>query len=152
MAMMGSPFAAIPRSALMIAGLIAAGSTSLPAAEQATADRSPKFRQCLRDSGGVTAAMQPCMADEYRRLDRALNIAYRDALRRLLGDTARSRLRDAQRSWLETRWDVCTDEVAQSGMAGGSGGQLVEGSCRLRVVSDRIDWLRAYPQPIPHGR
>ncbi len=96
--------------------------------------------------------MQTCMAGEYRRLDRALNAAYRDALRRLPSNAARSRLRDLQRTWLKTRWDICADEVARSGMAGGSGGQLVEASCRLRVVSDRTQWLREYPQPMPYGR
>jgi len=96
--------------------------------------------------------MQTCMAGEYRRLDLALNVAYRDALRRLPSNAARSRLRDLQRTWLKTRWDICADEVARSGMAGGSGGQLVEASCRLSVVSERTQWLRTYPQPKPHGR
>ncbi|MBJ7438565.1 MAG: DUF1311 domain-containing protein [Sphingopyxis sp.] len=92
------------------------------------------------------------MASEYRRLDRALNLAYRDALRRLPGDAARSRLRAFQRTWLKTRSDICTEEVVRSGMAGGSGGQLVEASCRLRILSERTQWLREYPQPIPYGR
>ena len=132
--------------------LLAASSGGLSAAEPPAPDRSPEFRQCVRDSAGVTAAMQNCLAGEYRRLDRALNAAYRDALSRLPGNAARSRLRDLQRTWLKTRWDICADEVARSGMAGGSGGQLVEASCRLGVVSKRTQWLRGYPQPMSHGR
>lgn len=135
-----------------VVAFLAASSGVLSAAEPPAADRSPEFRQCVRDSAGVTAAMQNCLAGEYRRLDRALNAAYRDALSRLPGNAARSRLRDLQRTWLKTRWDICADEVARSGMAGGSGGQLVEASCRLGVVSKRTHWLRAYPQPMSYGR
>lgn len=142
----------VRHSLLAAVGLLAMNSHDLSAAEPSIADRSPEFRQCVSGSGGVTSTMQACMAIEYRRLDRLLNRAYRDALRRLPSDAARSRLRGLQRTWLETRWNICTDEVARSGMAGGSGGQLVEASCRLRVAADRTQWLREYPQPIPNGR
>lgn len=145
-------YGAIRRPVAIAMAILIASNSGLSAAEPPAADRSPEFRQCVRDSAGVTAAMQTCMAGEYRRLDRALNAAYRDALRRLPSNAARSRLRDLQRTWLKTRWDICADEVARSGMAGGSGGQLVEASCRLRVVSDRTQWLREYPQPMPYGR
>ncbi len=139
---------AIRRSALAVMGLLAAGTVSLSAAEPAAAEpeTSPASRQCILNSGGVTAAMQDCMADEYRRFDRALGIAYRDALRRASGTSARSQLRDAQRAWLKDRWTVCSKEVEQSGMAGGSGGVLIEDSCRIRVVSERTLWLRRHPQ------
>ena len=144
--------APIYRSMLTGIGLLALSIGGVMAAEPAADGRSPQFRQCVQGSGGVTAAMQNCMAGEYRRLDRALNVAYREALRRLPSNAARSRLRDLQRTWLKTRWDICIEEVARSGMAGGSGGQLVEAGCRLRVVSDRAQWLREYPQPMPYGR
>lgn len=88
---------------LAVAGLLAASAGSVAAAQPAAEDRSPAFRQCVRDSGGVTAAMRTCMADEYRRLDKVLNAAYRGALRRLQNDAARVRLRDAQRAWLKDR-------------------------------------------------
>lgn len=143
------------RSMLAAAGLlmlVMPGIGGVRATDAAALDRSPEFRQCITDSGGVTAAMQDCMGNEYRRLDRALNMAYRGALRRLPSDTARSRLRALQRTWLKNRWDVCTDEVAGSGMGGGSGGLVVEGNCRLRIVADRTQWLRDYPQPLPYGR
>ncbi len=135
------------RQALLTAlGLSAAGASSLAAAaDPAAGDRSPAFRQCVRGSGGVTAAMRACMADEYSRLDKALNAAYRGALRRLPNDSARSRLRAAQRTWLNNRETVCRTEVERSGMAGGTGGLLIEDSCRLRVVSERTQWLRTYP-------
>lgn len=143
------------RSMLASAGLfmlVMPGIVGVRATDAAALDRSPEFRECIRDSGGVTATMQDCIGGEYRRLDQALNTAYRGALRRLPSDTARSRLRALQRTWLKNRWDVCTDEVARSGMAGGSGGLLVEGNCRLRIVADRTQWLRDYPQPLPNGR
>ncbi|WP_428628088.1 lysozyme inhibitor LprI family protein [Sphingopyxis sp.] len=152
MAKLRSGYGPFGRSTFAVAGLVAAGIGGLSATEPAAADRSPEFRQCVRGSGGVTAAMQDCMADEYRRLDRALNRSYRDALRRLPSDAARSQLQASQRTWLKTRGNICDDELARSGMAGGSGGQLVEASCRLRILSDRTQWLRAYPQPIPQGR
>ena len=140
------------RSMLTGIALFALGIGGVMATEPAADDRSPQFRECVLGSGGVTAAMQDCMAGEYRRLDSALNMAYRDALRRLPSDAARSQLRALQRAWLKSRWDICNVEVTQSGMAGGSGGQLVEASCRLRVVSERTQWLRTYPQATPYGR
>lgn len=147
--------AAASRSMVAAAGLfmfVLLGIGGVRATDAAASDRSPEFRQCIRDSGGVTAAMQDCIGGEYRLLDQALNMAYRGALRRLPSDTARSRLRALQGTWLKNRWDVCADEVARSGMAGGSGGLLVEGNCRLRIVADRTQWLRDYPQPLPYGR
>lgn len=136
---------------LAAAAPVLASNGGVSVAAPPTNDRSPAFRQCVRDSAGVTAAMQDCMASEYRRLDRALNAAYRDALRRLPGNTARMRLKGLQHTWLKTRWDICNAELLQSGMAGGSGGQLVDTSCRLNVISNRTQWLRAYPPPIPNG-
>jgi len=142
----------IRHALLAVLGLLAVSASSVFAAEPAATDRSPAFRQCVRGSGGVTAAMRACMADEYRRLDKALNAAYRGALRRLPNDAARSRLRDVQRAWLNTREPLCRAEIEKSGMAGGTGGLLIEDSCRLRVVSERTQWLHAYPQPTPNGR
>lgn len=127
----------------LLAGLwlFAADASSPSAAAPAPDDRSPVFRQCVRDSGGVTTAMRACMASEYRRLDRALNAAYRAALRRSPGDAARARLRDGQRAWLKDRDAICRAEVERSGMAGGTGGLLIEDSCRLRLLSERTQWL-----------
>lgn len=133
---------------LAAAGLLAASPGSLAAAEPVSADRSPAFRQCVRESGGVTAAMRACMAGEYRRLDKALNIAYRGALRRSPDDAARSRLRDAQRAWLKDRETICRTEVERSGMAGGTGGMLIEDSCRLRVLAERTRWLESHPKTV----
>ncbi|WP_439569858.1 lysozyme inhibitor LprI family protein [Sphingopyxis sp.] len=130
---------------LAVLGLVAAGAGSAAAAAPAPEDRSPAFRQCVRDSGGVTAAMRACMAGEYRRLDKALNAAYRGALRRSPGDTARARLRDAQRAWLKDREAICRAEVERSGMAGGTGGLLIEDSCHLRLLSERTRWLESQP-------
>ena len=152
MARLRHRYGAIRRPVATAMALLTASNSGLSAAEPPAADRSPEFRQFVRDSAGVTGAMQTCMAGEYRRLDRALNMAYRDALRRLPSDAARSQLRALQRAWLKSRWDICNVEVTQSGMAGGSGGQLVEASCRLRVVSVRTQWLRTYPQATPYGR
>jgi len=139
-------------SLLIGAALFASTSGAVVAAEPKEPDLSPAFQQCIMGSGGVTATMQDCMADEYRLVDRELNTAYRDALRRLPNKAARSKLQSVQRLWLKTRWDVCTAEAQKSGMAGGSGGGLIEDSCRLRVLAERRQWLRDYPQPTPQGR
>lgn len=39
---------------------------------------SHEYAECVDKSGGVTASMRDCSAAEFTRLDRALNIAYRD--------------------------------------------------------------------------
>jgi uncharacterized protein YecT (DUF1311 family) len=137
---------------LFSAGLFVATTGALAAAEPKEPELSPAFKQCIMGSGGVTATMQDCMAAEYRLVDRELNAAYRDALRRLPGKAARSQLQSLQRAWLKTRWDACAGEVEKSGMTGGSGGGLIEDNCRLRVLAERRQWLRGYPQLTPNGR
>lgn len=88
--------------------------------------------------------MRDCAAQEYERLDRKLNDAWRETMSRMAGNEARSRLRQLQREWIKVRWAECDEQVAQSGMAGGTGGLLIYDTCQLEVVARRISWLEAY--------
>ncbi|MBN9548571.1 MAG: DUF1311 domain-containing protein [Alphaproteobacteria bacterium] len=79
---------------------------------------------------------------------RPLNIAWRAAMSRMPNDEARSRLRQLQREWIKTRWAECDEQVAQSGMAGGTGSLLIHDNCQLGVIARRISWLEDYrPEP-----
>src|SRR4051794_15488225 len=75
---------------------------------------SAEYRHCMDKSGGVTASMRDCSGAEFARLDRALNIAYREAMARLDGG-GKVTLRDAERQWLKTRWKQCDHKAAEEG-------------------------------------
>lgn len=105
---------------------------------------SDDFRRCIRRSGGVTANMQDCMAAEYARLDRQLNVAYTRAMGELTTNQARKDLRGLQRGWLRERWSSCRVDMERAG--GGSAGDLIYGDCQLREIARRILWLGANPR------
>lgn len=105
---------------------------------------SPAFGECIKSSGGVTVAMRDCMAQEHERLDQKLNETWRTTMARMPGDQARSRLRQLQREWIKTRWAECDEQVAQSGMGGGTADLLVYDSCQLEVIARRLSWLETY--------
>lgn len=105
---------------------------------------SSDFDKCISASGGVTTVMRDCAAQEYVRIDRKLNTAWRATMSRMPDDEARFRLRQLQREWIKTRWVECDEQVARSGMAGGAGGLLIHDTCKLGVIARRISWLEAY--------
>lgn len=115
-----------------------------PAPLQGESRLSPAFGECIKSSGGVTAAMRDCMAQEYERLDRTLNETWRTTMARMPGDQARSRLRQLQREWIKTRWAECDEQAAQMGSGGGTADLLVYDNCQLEVIARRVSWLEAY--------
>ncbi|MGB9208795.1 MAG: lysozyme inhibitor LprI family protein, partial [Pseudolabrys sp.] len=56
------------------------------------------YATCLDKSGGVTSAMQACIADEFERQDKRLNAAYK-ALIGTVSEKRKTELRDVQRKW-----------------------------------------------------
>lgn len=102
------------------------------------------YQRCIDQSGGITATMRECAANEYRRLDRELNIVWRKTMARLSDARARERLRAAQRQWLKTRKSECDRQVADSGMNGGTGALLIADTCAISQLETRIAWLGAY--------
>lgn len=126
--------------------LLLGGATSATAeTDGARGECSTAYGECMNASGGITSEMRICMAEEYRRRDADLNLAYRAALGRMQSDVAKQDLRQAQRGWLADRWDICDEEVDHSGMEGGTAALLIKDSCRLRVLSERIGWLLRQP-------
>ncbi|MDZ3832411.1 MAG: lysozyme inhibitor LprI family protein [Sphingopyxis sp.] len=129
--------------------LAAATATSGIASEQAAplhmeTPISEAYGDCIGASGGVTAAMRDCSAQEYARLDARLNASWRTTMARLSGEAAQAQLRRSQREWLRTRWAECDESVAKSGMAGGTGALLIYDSCQIRVLAQRIAWIENY--------
>jgi uncharacterized protein YecT (DUF1311 family) len=101
----------------------------------------PAYAGCIDRSGGVTANMRDCNAQEFKRLDALLNQEYRSALARLPSARSRLRLRKTQRAWLGTRWRECDRRVDEEG---GTLAMLVGDACALAELSGRVLWLRAY--------
>ena len=105
---------------------------------------SPAFGECIKSSGGVTAAMRDCTAQEYQRLDQKLNETWRMTMARMPDDRSRSALRQLQREWIKTRWAECDEQLALSGSGGGTADLLVYDNCQLGVTARRISWLETY--------
>lgn len=125
--------------------LLALAAPTAPAAAAAPAANSPALKACIARSGGVTASMRACLAEEYGRLDRQLNSTYRAVMKQLPTADLRGRLVQSQRVWIWRRDDVCRTRAASSPGAGGSAGDLVYDDCRVTMVRQRIDWLRKVP-------
>lgn len=135
------------RLTLTVAALALWQTTALhaePTPPRAEPRLSPAFGKCIKSTRGVTDAMRDCTAQEYERLDRELNETWRVTMARVPDDRARSRLRQLQREWIKTRWAECDQQVAQSGMGGGTGGLLIYDNCQLEVIARRLSWLEAY--------
>lgn len=97
----------------------------------------PSYGACLDKSGGVTAAMQDCMHEEYAYQDKRLNRAYQILLKRL-PPAEREKLRNEERRWIAQRDEKCVVDPE------GGTAQLVEaGDCRLVETIKRADELEA---------
>lgn len=130
---------------LVLASLIALAASAPVAAAGQASGGSPALKACIARSGGVTASMRACLADEYQRLDRQLNSTYRAVMKQLPNADLRGRLVQSQRVWIWRRDDVCRTRAANSPGAGGTAGDLVYDDCRVTMVRQRIDWLRKVP-------
>lgn len=102
---------------------------------------SHEYRECLDKSGGVTASMRNCSSTEFTRLDRELNIAYRDAMARL-DPHGKAKLRNAERIWLKVRWQGCERQAAEE--EGGTLALLILDSCVILEMTRRVVWLQRY--------
>ena len=67
---------------------------------------SKAYAACLDKSGGVTSAMQACIADERERQDKRLNAAYK-ALIGAVSEERKTELRSVQRKWIAFRDANC---------------------------------------------
>jgi len=101
---------------------------------------SSGYTRCAR-AAGSTYAMRECLGAEQRRFDARLDTAYRAAMARLPGGSARDRLRNQERHWLATRWSECRRRYAS---AQGTLSLISQDACVVREVARRVVWLERY--------
>jgi uncharacterized protein YecT (DUF1311 family) len=108
------------------------------AAAPAAAALRASFKACIDAAGGVDAAMQACIGEEYGYQDTRLNAAY-GALRKSLPAQRMASLRTEQRGWIAERdrncaWDAKTEGSAQ---------RLQANYCQMETTAKRADALEA---------
>jgi len=105
-------------------------------------DYSGNYQQCLDRSGGVTAAMSECNAQELRYQDGLLNSRYRALISGLNGKKRRE-LKEAQRLWIRYRDANCG---FYNGLTGGTMDIVVSGGCLVDMTARRAMELEAFLQ------
>jgi uncharacterized protein YecT (DUF1311 family) len=85
--------------------------------------------------------MNVCAGDEARASDRRLNGLYGDLVK-LMGDKARSKLKDAQKAWIIYRDRSC--ELDAFSVEGGSMHPFVTAVCYKDLTEERIKRLKYY--------
>ena len=129
-----SPDAAKPNAPARLEGITLRGTTKPTA----------NFDRCM-DSGeaaeGVTAAMVDCLGDEIELQDVRLNATYK-AVMATLDDAGKRRLRESQRSWIESRDESC--DRASDEENDGSLEFVTSNTCILNKTIERSSWLEKY--------
>jgi uncharacterized protein YecT (DUF1311 family) len=91
----------------------------------------------MEKSGGVTSAMQDCIATELLRQDARLNKAYKAAMAPLTA-SRKKQLLSAQRAWLAFRDANCQFYADPEG---GSAARLAANDCVLSATANRATEL-----------
>ena len=107
---------------------------------------SDDFHSCIARSEGITAEMRSCQSREYAQLDRTLNKTYKVVMAQLGTKDLRERLVQSQRVWIWRRDENCRTKIQASPIHGGSAAELVYQDCRIKMVRDRIQWLKKVPR------
>ncbi len=87
-------------------------------------------------------SLNRCAGEEYEAADRELNAVYVRLFAAINDEGYRSKLRIAQRNWMQFRDNECTFETADS--EGGSMHPLVYTGCLTRLTRERIRALQAH--------
>ena len=111
---------------------------AIPDAAPVTSALRTEFTSCVDAAGGVDAAMQDCIGEEYSHQDTRLNAAY-GALRKSLPADRMALLRTEQRSWIDGRDRGCTWDAKTEGSAQ----RLNANYCRMEATAKRADALEA---------
>ena len=127
------------RVAVVVLCFIALTQVSAKAEEQT----SKAYAACLEKSGGVTFAMQACIADEFERQDKRLNAAYK-ALIAAVSEKRKAELRDVQRKWIAFLDANCR---FYNDPEGGTGDRLAANECRVTHTSQRATELENLKKP-----
>lgn len=112
-------------------------------------DGDAAAQRCI-DAARTQPEMNVCATQEWQRADRALNDAYREAVRRIRADdsfmlTSDGRpagdilLRDLQRDWTRQRESQC--QLESYSARGGSLEPFIFERCRAAVTRQRTQWL-----------
>lgn len=102
-------------------------------AQSSTEDEyTGRFGKCMDASGGVTAEILSCIADEFATQDARLNGAYSDA-RRDFSEERQQVLLNAQRHWIAYRDANC----GFYSTIGGTLAQIASNDCLLRETAER---------------
>ena len=108
-----------------------------PIAAVAGDNTSAAHAACMEKSGGVTSAMQDCIATELLRQDARLNKAYKAAMAPLTA-SRKKQLLSAQRAWLAFRDANCQFYADPEG---GSAARLAANDCVLSATANRATEL-----------
>ncbi len=104
---------------------------------------SKAYAACLDKSGGVTSAMQACIADERERQDKRLNAAYK-ALIGAVSEERKTELRSVQRKWIAFRDANC---AFYDDPEGGSAARLASSECFVTQTALRATELQNLKPP-----
>jgi len=129
----------VGRVALVLC-LVALSQVCAEAEEQQT---SKAYAACLHKSGGVTTAMQACIADEFERQDKRLNAAYK-ALLGAVSEKRKVKLRDVQRKWIAFVDANCN---FYDDREGGTADRLAANECRVTHTALRATELQNIKKP-----
>ncbi|MFC3656833.1 lysozyme inhibitor LprI family protein [Xanthomonas hyacinthi] len=97
------------------------------------------YKDCVKNSAGVTPALLDCNAEEYRYQDARLNKLYNERMLDL-AKSQQSGLREKQRKWIKSRDKLCN---LGGSLGGGQAEALERSSCHLNVTVKRGDELEA---------
>jgi len=114
-------------------------------APSAAADVDPRpdnLKDCLREAGGVSMAVDFCLGDEAERLEATLTAAYEKALS-IAEESQRGPLEQSQKDFVAYRESWCS---AKSDFLG-SGRNEYRGQCMIRTTRERIEALEGFDRP-----
>ena len=135
------------RAAAIVAALLLAGAAPVFAAEKpdpAEARYTPAYQKCLdRPDGQSTLGMIGCASDETDIQDKALNAAYRKAMKDLTAEQ-KPKLQAAQRAWIAFRDAECASYEDDDW---GTISKINAATCLLHMTVQRTIDLENYPPP-----
>lgn len=106
--------------------------------KQVSARQNSAHISCLSKAEGNTFYLRACMGTEFQRIDRQLNIRYKEALRRL-DDEGQANLRKDERAWLKTRLNSCERDLEDD--KGGTIWLIEMDDCALQEHIRRTAWI-----------
>lgn len=113
------------------------------ASAEAAKSFRPAYHNCLKASGGVTAALNDCIGTEHEFQDKRLNAAYQ-TLRKALPEPQRLSLRDEERAWISDR-----DKKCAPARDGGTGAMIESNQCVLAATAERAVILEGRVSRLP---